>query len=328
MGRVNNLGITVAAVLCWLSFRAGGQELRPFYTRQESMLKCRIDSLYAAKQIDSVIALSNSIAGSGSLLEEDYTVYLNLYYCYKFKGKSYDSLAFACLNRSIDLGLKLAYGYDPGWLLTFDTARNQLLDRKLHREKENSIDSSLLSRIAGIWEKDQEWRKTPVYVTDSLAKAGRYDQFIREAQQTDSLNTLEIKRIIHHYGWPGLSLVGLEGDGYVWNIVQHADHDVPFQRYVLELLRAHLLLHDTNPRNFAYLYDRIKVNQGQPQLYGTQFADTVSHNDVQNYQLYLYPLAEPAYVETYRKAMGLPGTEAYIREARRHIKEENQPAGR
>lgn len=306
---------------CCLSLQA--QEIRPFYTKEESVFKCTMDSLYAAKATDSAISLMQHMLDMNSLFKEDYTVYLNLYYCYKFQKTSMDDIAFSYLSKSIDRGLRLSYGYDLIWFLTFDTTRNRILKERLISGKENT-DSLLLKKITGIWEKGQEWRTIPDAVTDSLKHKGLYTQFIREARRSDSINTMEVKRIIHLYGWQGLAQIGLQGDGYLWNIVQHADDDIGFQLYVLELLRSNLMLHNTNPRNFAYLYDRIKVNQGLPQLYGTQFADTVIHNDVNDYKIALWPLSDPAHLEYYRKAMGLNTAKEYIQEMKSHIKEGNR----
>jgi len=101
------------------------------------------------------------------------------------------------------------------------------------------------------------------------------DQKMRQAKKWDSkidqANTLELKKIIKKYGWPDIELVGKEASKGAWLIAQHADHDVKFQEYCLNLMKEKLKDNKIEPQYFAYLTDRVLVNQGKPQLYGTQF---------------------------------------------------------
>lgn len=53
-------------------------------------------------------------------------------------------------------------------------------------------------------------------------------------------------------------------------IVQHAVHDRPFQEEVLSRLKKLYPLGLTAPRNYAFLYDRLRFLVGKPERYGTQ----------------------------------------------------------
>jgi len=53
-------------------------------------------------------------------------------------------------------------------------------------------------------------------------------------------------------------------------LVQHADHDRPFQENVLELMLAQPE-GEVLKRDIAYLTDRLLVGKNLPQRYGTQF---------------------------------------------------------
>jgi hypothetical protein len=88
--------------------------------------------------------------------------------------------------------------------------------------------------------------------------------------QLDKQNTEYLQEIVNAEGWPTISKVGEEAAQSAWLLVQHADHKPEFQATCLELLKA---LPDTEvrPANVAYLEDRVRVSQGRPQLYGTQF---------------------------------------------------------
>lgn len=105
------------------------------------------------------------------------------------------------------------------------------------------------------------------------------DQQMRERQlleedywddTVDVNHTIRMKEIIAEIGWPTKSKVGVVGESNAWLLVQHADHDVYFQTYCLELMGAAPAT-EVNQTNIAYLEDRVRVNQGQGQLYGTQF---------------------------------------------------------
>lgn len=86
----------------------------------------------------------------------------------------------------------------------------------------------------------------------------------------DPKNTARMKEIVGQIGWPTISKVGKKVSGDAWLLVQHADKDIDFQKQCLDLMKqepaGEVALH-----NIAYLEDRVRVNSGQLQLYGTQF---------------------------------------------------------
>jgi hypothetical protein len=81
---------------------------------------------------------------------------------------------------------------------------------------------------------------------------------------------VELKKIIKEIGWPVISKVGKEASQAAWLVAQHADHDVKFQEYCLNLMK-NASDGDVLKKQIAYLTDRILVNTGKKQLYGTQF---------------------------------------------------------
>ena len=81
---------------------------------------------------------------------------------------------------------------------------------------------------------------------------------------------MRLAEITAQHGWPGVTLVGKDGANAAWLIVQHADHDVAFQRKCLDLMEAAVKTGDASKTDFAYLTDRVLVNEGRRQIYGTQ----------------------------------------------------------
>jgi len=92
----------------------------------------------------------------------------------------------------------------------------------------------------------------------------------RTVGEVRDANQEALRQIIAEHGWPGRSLVGLDGSRAAWLIAQHADDDLPFQKQCLALIHEAFLIGDMEAYAFAYLTDRTLDNEGSPQMYGTQ----------------------------------------------------------
>jgi len=97
-----------------------------------------------------------------------------------------------------------------------------------------------------------------------MRKSGNWDEKI------DKENAEKLREIIKEIGWPTISKVGEEASSAAWLIAQHADHDLEFQIECLEMLKNQNE-GEVLKKNIAYLEDRVRVAQGKPQIYGTQF---------------------------------------------------------
>jgi hypothetical protein len=113
----------------------------------------------------------------------------------------------------------------------------------------------------------------------------------------DVENTERMKEIVQSIGWPTISKVGAEIASNAWLLIQHADHDVEFQEHCLELMKE-ADEGDVNKQNIAYLEDRIRVNQGRGQIYGTQFKQ-------ENQQHIPLPIEDEENVNSRRAEMGM-----------------------
>jgi hypothetical protein len=113
----------------------------------------------------------------------------------------------------------------------------------------------------------------PEIAAELLAMSER-DQTMRKSgpwnTNVDEENTQRMKEIVAQIGWPTCSKVGKQAAFMAWLLVQHADHDREFQKYCLELMCAQPV-DEVEPRNTAYLEDRVRVAEGRLQRYGTQF---------------------------------------------------------
>ncbi len=107
---------------------------------------------------------------------------------------------------------------------------------------------------------------------DQEVRAGDWSQpMIEKMLAVDAANLPMIKKIVaEHGGLPPVREVGADGVAAAWLLVQHADRDVDFQRQVLENVMPLVESGDVQPDSFALLTDRVLVNSGKPQRYGSQ----------------------------------------------------------
>lgn len=83
-------------------------------------------------------------------------------------------------------------------------------------------------------------------------------------------NQEKIEKYLDKYGYLGIDKVGEHTSDIFWLIAQHSDKNVPFQKRVLENLKIEVDKKNAKPSNYAYLYDRVKLNSNEKQLYATQ----------------------------------------------------------
>lgn len=129
----------------------------------------------------------------------------------------------------------------------------------------------------------------------------------RVVQQVDRANTLRLRNIVARWGWITISEFGAALSDNAWLLVQHADHDVAFQEEILGKLATALKHKEVAPSNFAYLWDRVKVNRGLPQKYGTQGTCTGKGKWEPN------TLEDPGRLDEFRKSMGLTSFAEYLK---------------
>lgn len=116
-----------------------------------------------------------------------------------------------------------------------------------------------------------------------------------------------VKEIFDDFGFVGFDLAGKEGSSDFWLIVQHSDHNPEFQLEVLEKMKKEVDKGNADSRTYGLLVDRVKLNTGQPQIYGTQ----LDYN-MEICQAYPRNLADSLNVNKRRKEIGLEPLEVYL----------------
>ena len=102
--------------------------------------------------------------------------------------------------------------------------------------------------------------------------------------------------------WPGYARVGADGEAAAWLLAQMGDAEL--QRRCLEYLEIAVDLGDADPMHYACLLDRVRMNVGQPQVFGSQFVDAPGD------ELAPWPITAPESVDERRRRVGLPPLDA------------------
>jgi hypothetical protein len=128
--------------------------------------------------------------------------------------------------------------------------------------------------------KQEEVKKelAEMVVADQVAAGlpqGEYKSYTTEQWQNfqDSSFKAHQKRIgvlFKKHGFLGYNQVGKQGSQNFWLMVQHSDAYPQFQRDVLIAMDKEVKKKNANPANYAYLTDRVQINAGEKQTFGTQ----------------------------------------------------------
>ncbi len=79
-----------------------------------------------------------------------------------------------------------------------------------------------------------------------------------------------LKTLFKDHGFLGYNEVGEQSSHNFLQMVQRMDADSTFQQEVLVSMRKQIEKINASPIEFAYLTDRVNLNEGKPQVYGTQ----------------------------------------------------------
>src|SRR3989344_6558530 len=126
-----------------------------------------------------------------------------------------------------------------------------------------SINRGLKSRIMGMIRLDQLVRKNQRKKFFAVIKIfpdkknqnykKEISKLVKELSSLDQKHTNKVKKIIDKYGWPGKSLVGKQGAHGTWLLVQHATHDIDFQKNCLGLLKKAVGINEAERKHIAFL---------------------------------------------------------------------------
>jgi hypothetical protein len=188
-----------------------------------------------------------------------------------------------------------------------------------NKEKsERNFNKPLLHLLDSLVAEDQKWRSywrrhnngEISRDEDTLSKEENTlsnVEIMKRMKLSDSLDYFCVYDIFIQYGFPGYDIAGTEGSNNFWVLAQHQDKHVGFQDSVLAKMKIAVDAKKASAGNYAYLVDRVKINSGELQVYGTQMtlnADSTSYSPK--------PIIAPEKVNDRRRSVGLGTIESYI----------------
>jgi hypothetical protein len=155
---------------------------------------------------------------------------------------------------------------------------------------------------------------------DHAAPAGALDGTVEEQlawRRVTAANGDRLLEILEARGWPTADQVGERASQCAWLVAQHADRQLHVQRRALGLLAAAVAAGTAPARQEAFLRDRVLVNEGRPQVFGTQIAGVADGAPVP------WPVDDPAGLDDRRAAVGI---EAFAVHTAKHAPPPESPA--
>jgi hypothetical protein len=155
-------------------------------------------------------------------------------------------------------------------------------------------DQALARELTAMAEEDQQVRA-------ELARDGHlFRGYHPRLAEVNSRNAERLQEIIQLQGWPGRSLVGDRAARAAGLVLQHAIAYPKLMRTGLQLIGEAAARGEVSKAEVAILEDRIRVLEGRPQLYGTQY----EWDD--RGEMSPLPIEDAQGVDERRLALGLP----------------------
>lgn len=172
------------------------------------------------------------------------------------------------------------------------------------KESKNEAIAEAQSEITELWMEDQLARFAYVQTqTKSKHDARHWAHRIATADAVaiDEESARYLRGFLTEFEWADIQRFTRPVSKYAWILIQHSDNHVDLQKLALERMEKYLQSGGVLKSNYAYLWDRIAVNSGELQRYGTQ-PDWGSCNDG---MLSLMPMEDPSNVDERRSTMQL-----------------------
>ena len=175
-------------------------------------------------------------------------------------------------------------------------------------------DQPLLDSLAKLMqERNNQLAPVPVdcaTVRDTLQWVYERDQGIRDGKipfdaRIDRLNQEIVASIIDKCGFPQRAVLGDTAMQAIFLVVQHAES--PMRARLFPVMVAAMEKGEYLPSQIALMEDRIRMDRGLPQKYGSQIVKEPTTGAWE-----VYPIEEPDRVDFYRDSVGLEALGPYL----------------
>ncbi len=151
------------------------------------------------------------------------------------------------------------------------------------------------------------------------------ETYARRQQEMDAQNLVKVEAILQKYGWLGQDIIGANGNEALFLVIQHSTPTV-MEKY-LPIMKAAVLEKKAEATQLALLQDRVNMNQGKKQIYGSQVQSN-SQNADGSENWFIYPIEDAQNVDKRRAEIGLRPIAEYMKgfgitwDLEAHIKEQ------
>ena len=171
--------------------------------------------------------------------------------------------------------------------------------------READMRAKIDSLLCDIGRKDQEIRADWEKVATGNATQEEVIEYALKMEETDNTNLAAVSHILDTYGWPsGLSD---EANNAIFLVIDHSD---------LKTMNKYIrLFHDAVDKGYlsmndlVTMEDRMLMNAGKPQKYGTQAYSLVEDGKT---VIYIWPVEDPDRLDALRKSVGLMPIDSYL----------------
>jgi hypothetical protein len=150
--------------------------------------------------------------------------------------------------------------------------------------------------------------------SDQIAASHWEPKWTKYKDSTFSSNKSSVEKMFNQYGFLGFDTVGEPASTAFWLLVQHSDAFPEFQKRILKAMDSQVAKKNANPTHYALLFDRVQVNAGLKQKFGTQVSYAVQSTGK------AYPkigLIDSLQVDLYRKQYQLEPLKEYLNQMTR-----------
>lgn len=183
------------------------------------------------------------------------------------------------------------------WISDWHRAKDPAVRELLHRTLTDQAIRSSLSAFQG---------QKVYFIARSTPALRAYDEYLFNLMCTSDENNLDwLKDQVALNGWFDIRRYGPSADQAAWLMVQHADGAPAYQAYIAAVLEVKARSGETDPKNYAFLSDRIAVRAGQPQTFATQM-------ECVNGAWVTPEIVDPQGLDSRRASIGLPPYEKQL----------------
>ena len=200
-----------------------------------------------------------------------------------------------------------------------------ILCSTLSCRSKKSIDfDKIAHELDSIYEQDQFLRGelASLFWSEDLDTI-HYKALVNEQNKIDSLNLKRIEEIIEMVGgYPGKSMVGGSASKVGFFVLQHSSAEI--RRKYLKLILEAADNFELNKSYAAMFHDRVLMDEGSPQIYGTQIrAETVfdSLTGKRITKRYVWPIQDTVNIDSLRLWNGLKPLEGHLNKMSEDLEE-------